>query len=483
MKRHTRRSVPTILLLASLLAACDSTNRIDSSLATRDEAADVTAPPIESKGEGSLPSVSPRVTSATAEMPGDDPLTRVSPADRVGPGVTDSEIAIGINLIAGGQAMGNVLGAALNFGDTRAQAMAVVNFLNSSGGIAGRRVKPVFYTFDIARVGLADGQSEQEACSAWTEDNKTFAVLNVALARQSLLACLAGRGVPGIHVGMPIDESTLAQFRDFWYSGFGGSGLTLDRLAEMQVKVFAARGFFQPGAVVGIQYFDDPAYRRVVDQTMVPLLKANGVQRIVLQGAPRGGSEATSYVVRFRREGVTNVLFLGEAAAYPMFFMRAADTQGYFPRYGLNTDQAPAANLQVAAPPRQLRNAIGMGWTPIVDVDQARDPGPVNENNALCLELMRKAGQDMSSRQPQITALSYCHGLFLLKAAMAAAPEVTYLGLSVGVAALGTSFASPGVFGTRFSTTQHDGVDAYRDFAFRDECTCFVYTSPPKRFP
>lgn len=491
MSTSRRRIATVVLALAALVsAACNSTNRLveagpgdltvrDGTNLPGDQAAieDPTSSTVAAGGStgatvgggGPAPTSAP---GATTRRPG-----------RMGPGVTASEIAIGITLIAGGEAMGNLLGAALNFGDTRAQAMAVVDHVNSQGGIAGRRVRPVFYTFDLARVGLADGQSEQEACSAWTEDSKTFSVINVALARQALLACLAQRGVPGVHLGMPIDENTLKGYRDYWYSGYGGTGLTLDRLAEKQVKVLAARGWFGPNAVVGIEYFDDPAYKRVVDQQFVPLLKAAGVKKIVLQGAPRGGTEATSYVVRFRNEGVTNVLFLGEAALYPLFFMRAADTQGYRPKYALNTDQAPAASLQVAAPAGQLRNAIGMGWTPILDVDAAHDPGPVNANNSLCLDLMRRAGQDMASRQPQITALGYCHGLFWLRQALASATDITVGGLAQGVAALGTSFNSPGVYGTRYSATMHDGVDAYREFAFQTGCNCFVYTSPPKRFP
>jgi hypothetical protein len=484
-----------IAAMAVVAAACNSTNRVatptgnqsvkaataeDAALAA-DAASSTTLPATDGTAAGGSAGTGSKGTKAAGAKAG---ATAAGAAvGKMGPGVTATEIKIGINLVKGGEAMGNLIGAALNFGDGQAQAQAVVDYVNSKGGIAGRKIKPVWYTFDLARVGLADGQSEQEACSAWTEDNRVFAAINVALARQALLVCLAKRGVPGMHFGMPIDENTLKSYRDYWYSGYGGTGLTLDRTAEKEVKVFASRGWFGPNAVVGIEYYDDPAYKRVIDTVYTPLLHAAGVKKIVLQGAPRGGTEATSYVVRFRNEGVTNVLFLGEAGLYPLFFMRAADTQGYTPKYGLSTDHAPAASLQGTAPARQLANAIGMGWTPIIDVDAAHDPGPVNSNNALCLDIMRKAGQDMSSRQPQITALGYCHGLFWFQAALAKAKDITVAGLSLGAAGLGTSFASPGVYGTRYTSLIHDGVDAYRDFTFKTDCNCFVYTSPPKQFP
>ncbi len=81
------------------------------------------------------------------------PGTAAAGPGQMAPGVTASEIKIGINLVKGGEAMGNLIGAALNFGDTEAQANAVVNYINSRGGIAGRKIVPVFYTFDLARLG------------------------------------------------------------------------------------------------------------------------------------------------------------------------------------------------------------------------------------------------------------------------------------------------------------------------------------------
>ena len=501
-----------LVALALVSAACNSTNRLaldgaeknrtdlvageadlgadavtdTTSVAEAAAAAAAAAgiDPVTGKPRPAGPATAP---GATTGGPGATvPLGGGPSAGFVGPGVTATEIKIGITLVEAGEIFGDVTGVPVDFGNTELQAQAVVDHVNKTGGIAGRKVVPVYYKFDLSRAGLSDGQSEQEACAKWTEDNRVFAGSNTVLARQSLLICLAKRGVPALHNGMPIDEDMLKSYRNFWYTSFGGSGLTLDRLAEKQVKAYAAQGFFGSNAVVGIEHFDDPAYKRVVDQVFRPQLAAVGVKRVVTAPAPRAGIEgASSYAINFRNEGVTHVLFFGEGGLYPLFFLRAAENQRYFPKYGLHTDHALAQLLQEGAPQTQLANANVIGWTPAVDVDGAHDPGPVSARNALCLDIQKKAGQDMSNRGALVTAIGYCEGLFLLKDALAPVREITVAGLAAGFAALGASYSSAGTFSTRFSAVRRDGVDAYRDMKFTPEpgCKCFTYTSAPKVFP
>ncbi len=340
MKSHHRILTAGLLGVALFAAACGSTNNTRTAAKVYGEIGsdgvtnlDANAVSTQTTTTLTAGASAPTTTAATAKgvtrTPKPSTGGNIEPpafgqapsAGFTGPGVTATEIKIGITLVQSGTIFGDVTGVPVDFGDTRAQANAVVEHMNKNGGIAGRKVVPVFYTFDLARPGLSDGQSEQEACSAWTEDSRVFAGINTALARQALLTCLAARGVPAIHNGMPIDEQTLNKYRNYWYAGYGGASLTLDRLAEKQVKVFAQQGLFGENAVVGIEYFDDPAYKRVVEEVFKPELAKAGVKKVVLQGAPHGGAEATSYVAAFRAAGVTHVLFMGEGALYPLFFM------------------------------------------------------------------------------------------------------------------------------------------------------------------
>ena len=449
-------------------------------------AAASTAPGGKASGAGTTgagPAGAPGAGSTAASGP-----TGVSPG-KSGPGFSASEIKIGISLFKVGS-IGEQFGIDASYGDGQKQAQAVVDYVNSRGGIAGRKVKPVYYTVDFGRTdGFQDGGFEAESCEKWTNDDRVFAAINNAMARAQLLPCLAKKGVPGIHDGMPIDERRLAPYRDFYYTGAGPKALTIDRVATVTTKALGARGFYKAAAgakptVVGIIHYDDEFYRDVVNKKMIPAIKSFGVQKVVVQAAPYGATTNDStYVSRFQAEGVTHVHFLGEANAYPMTFMPAAENQRYRPKYGISTEQYPNLLEGTQPIPRaQLANTTGIGWSQLLDVNNANDPGPTGPNDTLCLDIQKKAGQNMGERAARFTATTYCHGLFFLKRSLDKAPALTPVGLAQAVAGIGTGYSSPGTFNpTSYSAGKHDGGTSYREFEFRNGA--FVYTSGLKRMP
>lgn len=521
---RSRRHPALVLVIAAATAmtACSSTNdgkRAESDRALESSAAPSAGAPtpapvptgangkpltkaqiVKAVKEGKLPasalkavSAAPAGTAATSSggTSGRSPNTGtavrsgVPSAGQSGPGFTASEIKIGLTLFRPGS-ISQQFGIDAAYGDGQKQAQAVVDYVNARGGIAGRRVKPVYYTVDFGRTNFQDGQFEAEACAKWTEDERVFAAANNAMARAQLLPCLAKKGVPGIHDGMPIDEQRLAPYRDFYYTGAGPKALTIDRVATEVPKALGARGFYRSSGgkptVVGIIHYDDAFYGSVVNKKMIPIIKSFGVKKVVVQAAPYGGTTSDqTYVSRFQAEGVTHVQFLGEANAYPMTFMAAAENQQYRPKYGISTEQYPNLLESTSPIPRtQLANATGIGWSQLLDVNNPADPGPTGPNDTLCLDIQKRAGQNMSERGARFTATTYCHALFFLKDALAKAPSLTVAGLARGVTALGTSYSSPGTFNpTSYSAIKHDGGTSYREFAFRDGA--FVYTSGLKR--
>jgi hypothetical protein len=429
-------------------------------------------------GKSSGRSSAPGTTAATGMFPGQS-----------GPGFTAQEIKVGLSLFKVGS-VGEQFGINASYGDGQKQAQAVVDYVNAHGGVAGRKVVPVYYTVDFGRAGsVQDGQFEAEACEKWAHDDRVFFALNNAMARQALLTCLGKAGVPAEHDGMNIDEQRLAPYRNFYYSGTGAPTLTIDRSATTRVKVLGARGWFKDESsakptVVGIEYYNEKFYDDVVRNKMVPLIKSFGVEKVVLQAAPRGATTPDStYVSRFQAEGVTHVFFLGEANAYPMTFMAAAENQQYRPKYGLTSDQSPAFLESTSPIPRaQLANSTGVGWSPLVDVNAAADPGPSGPNEKLCLDIQAKAGQNMADRGARLTASTYCNALFFLKQNLERAPALTAAGLAQAVAGLGRRFDNVGIFTpSSYTSSKHDGADTYRDFAFVNGR--FVYTSKSKAMP
>lgn len=433
---------------------------------------------------GGTPSGGTAAAPAPGGTGGRGAAAGVSPG-KSGPGFSASEIKIGISLFRPGS-VSKQFGIDAAYGDGEKQAQAVVDYVNAHGGIAGRKVKPVYYTVDFAKSNFQNGQFEAESCEKWTNDDRVFAAINNAMARAQILPCLAKKGVPAVHDGLPIDEQRLAPYRNFYYSGAGPKALTIDRIATVVPKALGARGFYKPSGgkptVVGIIHYDDKFYGDVVNKKMVPAIKSLGVQKVVIQAAGYGATTPDStYVARFQQEGVTHVQFLGEANAYPMTFMAAAENQGYRPKYGISTEQYPNLLESTSPVPReQLANVTGIGYSQLLDVNNPADPGPTGPNDRLCLDIQKRAGQNMAERGARFTATTYCSGLFFFKQSLDSAEALTPAGLAKAVAALGNRFSSPGTFNpTSYSAFKHDGATSYREFEWRNNA--FVYTSGIKR--
>ncbi len=504
--RH--RALVAAIVAATALSACSSTNKkssdeskglevVESPSASPSALLDVDGTPltkeeiIEKVKTGELPrsalasaSSAPSSQSsggtaarpAGGSTPGPTKAGTVKPGP-VGPGVTDKEIKIGISTFKLGDFAKN-LGVNVDVGDNEAQAYAVINYVNKNGGIAGRKVVPSFFEVDFTTTGGTDGAFEAAACEQWTEDDKVFAAINLSLQRQQLLACLAKKDVLGVHNGMQIDEARMAPNRQWYYTTMAGSSVVHDRAAHTENKFLCGRGWYK-GATVGIIYFDEAPLRKVVDDIYEKGILACGGKKVVKQAAGRGLTTADStYVSRFQAEGVTNVMFLGEGGSYAYTFMPAAENQLYRPKYALRSDHAPAIQLAAAqVPPEQLRNAIGYGVSPMQDTDNAGDPGPTNSADRLCLEIFKNASISVADRGARLAAMSFCSGLLFLKQAIDQAPTVTSAGVAGVVKGLGTSFIPPAGFTCRFSSTQHDCLSSYREFAYNFEAKAFRYTS------
>lgn len=411
-------------------------------------------------------------SSGTAAKPGaPKPATASGP---VGPGVTATEIKIGVGTFKVGN-FAKQFGVDADPGDNEAQTKAVLAYVNSHGGMAGRKAVPVFYTVDFTNSKAQDGQFEAEACEKWTEDDKVFAVVNPSLNRTQLLPCLAKKDVLGVHVGLQITEARMSPYRRWYYSTMAGSGVIQDRAARTEVKTLCARGWLKD-ATVGFIYYDDPNLKGVIDKDYVPAMKNCGMKKFVPQAAPRGAQTPdATYVARFQQEGVTNVMFLGEGGAYALTFMSAAESQRYRPKYALRSDMAPALQLQGVVPDAQLNNAIGFGWSPTQDVDAANDPGPTNKADTLCRDIYKRAGIDLSNRGAALASMTYCSGLLFLQQTLRKAPSVTSAGFEQAANGLGTAFVPPATFTCSFSARQHDCPGSYREFVFKDRA--FRYTS------
>ena len=81
------------------------------------------------------------------------------------------------------------------------------------------------------------------------------------------------------------------------------------------------------------------------------------------ESAARAGdtaAEASSVALRFRQRGITHVLFVPSGGAIPLLFLAAAESQGFRPKYGFSSLDAPYF-VRDSVPREQLNGAVGVG--------------------------------------------------------------------------------------------------------------------------
>lgn len=367
---------------------------------------------------------------------------------------------------------------AVTVGDPDGTIKALVAEVNATGGLGGREIVAVFGKFDTASTE-AYAVQEQAICDKWTQDEKVEVAVAVGstVSSEGIPTCLSDRGVPVITQGSYSDDQ---EVYDTLKTMFSSAGVNLSRAAKPYVEGLRRAGFFTPGAKYGLVSYEIPGAQRAVEKSLEPALKAAGITLTEKAQIPYPVSPADiqaifarsqTTVVKFRDAGVTHVLMYGPAT----FFMTAAERQQYRPKYGISSLDSPGTLPLQRIPTEQLQNATGIGWYPVVDVDQAHAPAD-NPATQKCKDLLTKAGIELPTRTADLFGHSYCDALLLLQAAYKASPGMSSAGVAKAVEGLKGTYRSPLGLQTRFGPGRHDGGAAVRDLRFQADCGCFVYS-------
>jgi hypothetical protein len=418
-----------------------------------------------------------------------------------GPGVDAKTIHIGIPYATDTQAANAALGAGgISQGDPHAQAKVVIDDINAHGGIAGRKIEPVWHEVSSTSPETAD-QLEQEECDDFTKDHKVFVFMEGSGTRDLIRDCAEKNGA--MIVSDPLstsDQSTFSRFPHY----IEITGFRLDRMSRFLPDVLKGQGYFSgwnavtgsaapTKAKVGIMTYDYPTFVGAVSKVLVPKLAqlgypvaAEDVRTVTWlnsnsdAGALAAGVSAA--VLKFRQDQVTHVLIIDERGLLTLLFVNQAQSQRYFPRYGWNTQNGPQALKDGANfPSQQLIGSKGMGWLPGLDMSAADDPpnGPYsNETRRKCNELYKAHGITFPDRNAESGALGTCSTFWFLRDSFnAVGSPITRDTYVASLNKFGHGFQSPGLFDTFFSANQHDGVGAVRQYAYVESCDCMRYTS------
>jgi hypothetical protein len=420
-----------------------------------------------------------------------------------GPGVTAKEIFIGIAYTANGDQANAALGAAISRGDERQNARAVIDDINEKGGVAGRKLVPVFHGYDAQSTETSASQ-DQAACATFTQDNKVFAVTSIGIT-ETFAACMKKAGVLQITTGSIIfhDKEYMRQFPSFFHQR-----LSQERMMAELVRSFQRQDYFSgwdtnlakpaPGkAKLGIISLDTPTFNRPLDRVMLPSLARAGhavdpslvyrVHRPATNAeAGQTAADIQSATLRFRDAGVTHVVMFDASAFLTLTFLNTARNQRYFPRLGANSGSGlQALKDSGAVDPQQLTGAVGLGWMPTLDLPKGAGDQYLTAETKKCLDNNKKrTGQTFTSTNAASIALSPCDSIGAIAAAVrTAGPVINFDTGLAAMEALGASLRPAGIPQVFFGPGRHDGAEVGFDLFWDSACTCAKYRDKGRRVP
>ncbi|HVU61605.1 MAG TPA: ABC transporter substrate-binding protein [Mycobacteriales bacterium] len=370
-------------------------------------------------------------------------------------------------------------------GDTHAQSQALINYVNSHGGLAGRQIVPIWHDVSSVTYNTNPQSSAQAECAAWTQDSHLFAAINVLSYPPNAVACLAQKHTVALSSAAagPVETSELQTYSPYYFApGMADSGHFVGPFIDELVR----EGYFgkwdsvtgKAGVApvrIGVLYAADRSDLLGLTKTALARHGLSVTDSFYLASSS-DASQLAAAALRFKADGVTHVLTYGFLSVFPA----VAATQGYYPRYGVSSWDGLQTAVSSGSP-RDFAGALGVGWTPFEDVGAAQAPAK-SPAERKCLSIMAAARQTTTNRTTDAVMAVQCDQFFLLRDALAGGGPLTPTLLAQGIEALGSRFSSALSFGERFGPDRHAGVAAFRPLGYDGGCSCFRYTGSAVAF-
>jgi hypothetical protein len=384
-------------------------------------------------------------------------------------------VEVGIGVDKNNAAFAAAFGASTSQPEEDIVAEAVVADINRHGGLAGHPLTPVYAAFDSTSTDWI--AEDERACSTFTEDHHVIAVVRTDDIFGPLDSCVTAARVP-----LVLYES---YFRaPSWFAAAPSLRFVPDnpspvRLYRALVDRMVATKRWTPATKIGLVRYDRADQAEVETKGVRPALAAHGLSltdaRAVhtpesFQDIGATSSQLPSVILRFRQQGITDVVFEGGDISY--LFATEAQSQRYTPRYALTSFDFPNA-----MPPEQLHGAFGVGWEPTDDLSR---PLPVVPGVKRCQDATRATNADYGAAGVDRIYIT-CDSLYFLQAAYNAAGDVGPGAFERGARRLGASL--PAAFTFAIDTSSRtDGAAAVRDLFFDERCACLAY-GPESKMP
>ena len=385
-------------------------------------------------------------------------------------GVTESTIKIGF--LIGNDALEDSGFSTNQRSDATKYIQGLVDYVNTRGGAAGRKVEHVVRPTDPTST---DDQSA--ACQSMLVDHQVFGVIDVALSNGPAQSCIAQEGVtPYAHL--------ITWSREFMAAANGydiGYAAAIDRIALTLARDLAASGWMNGGSVLGLFGDNCPTTKPTVDDVLVPALEklvdrvVVGLHDCTIDAVVR---QPPSIATQFRTAGVDHVISVANFIS-TQIFLQTAEGFGWSPTYAVSDWFAGVSDSTSASyDPNQFDGAIGLTSTrgPLANANR-----PPHEGIDRCNEVAVEAGlAPVNGAEADVDAV-LCDLFFLMVDGInGAAPNPTRPAWAAAIQALGARNSA--VWGrSSFAPGKTTGADEVYTAVWHRDCTCWRAESDFRR--
>lgn len=417
------------------------------------------------------------VAIAAAAAEEQERASAVSPQD--GPGVTATEVRVGFVLLELDK-LAKTLGFTLPpSGDLEAQIRAIADDVNARGGIAGRRLVPVVRRYEA----LTDSQAnEEKLCTAFTQDDKVFAVVLQGQFQSNARACYArAKTVMLDTTAFAVEQSIFEELSPYlWQPSYPEYGeLSAALVADLD------QGRFFRGHRLGVVGIDSPQNRAVYQDDIAAQLAEVGVNAAVVRWIDSSSSATLQAgqdqaVSAFKSADVDRLLVVG-GQRLAAFMMTTAQKQNWYPAFALTTFDQP--DFGIRNYPESMVGAVGVSLSAAFDVGDDQMAWPATPGERRCQAVLEQTGDRFPTRANARQGLLYCDAAWLLRDAFEGSDgPVNAQAFRQGVFALGDRFEPAAAYATRFGPGRYAGAVGFRRMRYGRDCNCMELIGDTRRF-
>jgi hypothetical protein len=362
-------------------------------------------------------------------------------------------------------------------------AQAVVDDINSHGGVACRKLAVTYYRANpISQAG--GPESTQDICLQ-IQQASVFAVIGGFAYPESANDCLAGQKIPLVANIAPT-PSEAKQYYPYMMSD------SPDPVQDYANAIFGlkARGWFT--AAQGFQrlaLLEDDCSPEINHAVYNDLLQAGVSPSQITYNSfscPAGGfaspSDMSSFATEDNLNHVTNVVEVTGGGSFQEF-SAAAQKQGYKPHYLVSNYNGFLVTATTSTGP-DPNNFDGTVVTTDTRFGETNTPGLSDPATQACVDLFARHGLPASYVTGSYLGASNCNLFELFAAAAAHDPGLTRAGLATGLGQLGrvnmaystadSIYRAPGAY----TPVKVSGGDFWWTIEFYSSCTCWKVIDP-----